>query len=152
MAKPCGQCYFDHSSGDGPGGGGTCVAFGGVSPTIYKYIVAGGVASGSVVADRLSAALEGSNDKVLLLEAGGPSAAALDGSDAPAEWAALLSYDGTTTRFDMPGEYGNIAWTDGSCCSQYMQAESDFTWQPKVLGGGGMVNGALTMPAGGRPR
>ena len=36
VAKSCGQCYFDHSSGDGPGGGGTCVAFGGVSPTTSR--------------------------------------------------------------------------------------------------------------------
>ena len=145
VAKSCGQCYFDHSSGDGPGGGGTCVAFGGVSPTIYKYIMRWRQRRARSSPTAVGGA-EGSNDKVLLLEAGGPSAAALDGSDAPAEWAALPSYDGTTTRFDMPGEYGNIAWTDdGSCCSQYMQAESDFTWQPKVLGGGGMVNGALTM-------
>ena len=68
VAKSCGQCYFDHSSGDGR----AAAARASPSAVSRHHLQALSRARpAAVVADRLSAALEGSNDKVLLLEAGG---------------------------------------------------------------------------------
>ena len=49
------------------------------------------------------------------------------------------------TKFDVPGAYGDLAWNDAY--GQYRQPSSAVRlgWQARVLGGGGLINGALTM-------
>ena len=108
--------------------------------TEFDYIVVGGGVAGSLAAARL--ATSGSQQQtVLLLEAGPPAHWVNGGRTRAAGWASKGYGSVDLTQFDVPGEYANIAWKQDT----YKVAQSGFTWQAKLLGGGGVVNGALTM-------
>lgn len=93
--------------------------------------------------DRLLAA--DSSVSVLLLEAGPPASYVNGGRYQPDGWSAALPTQQLSseplTQFDVPGEYDTIAWHQ----ELWKVPEASFTWQAQLLGGGGSVNGALTM-------
>ena len=104
----------------------------------WDFIVVGGGVAGCVAADILSA----SGRRTLLLESGPPGHAKHGGRDIPAAFASCEAAHGRNlTRFDIPGEYHRIAWK----LPQYNQPSTPWAYQANVLGGGGVVNGALTM-------
>jgi len=105
---------------------------------MWDFIVVGGGVAGCVVADILSA----SGRKTLLLESGPPGHATHGGKDVPASFAPYeAAYKRNLTIFDVPGEYHSIAWK----MPQYNQPSTPWAYQANVLGGGGVINGALTM-------
>lgn len=105
---------------------------------MWDFIVVGGGVSGCIVADILSA----SGHKTLLLESGPPGHAEHGGTDVPKAFEPYeAAYRRNLTLFDVPGEYHSIAWK----MPQYNQPSTPWAYQANVLGGGGVVNGALTM-------
>lgn len=98
----------------------------------FDYIIVGAGASGVIVAQRLVEA----GKKVLLIEAGGPTSKAVGGKDFPE-----YIKDGSRTIFDIPGEYGNIAWLAKG--DKYKIKEAGFTYQGMGYGGNSQFNGML---------
>ncbi len=98
----------------------------------FDYIIVGAGASGVIVAQRLVEA----GKKVLLIEAGGPTAKAVGGNDYPA-----FVKDSSRTIFDVPGEYGGIAWQAKG--EKYKLKEAGFTYQGMGYGGNSQFNGML---------
>lgn len=98
----------------------------------FDYIIVGAGASGVIVAQRLVEA----GKKVLLIEAGGPTSKAVGGNDYPA-----YIKDSSLTIFDVPGEYGNIAWQVKG--DKYKLKEAGFTYQGMGFGGNTQFNGML---------
>lgn len=98
----------------------------------FDYIIVGAGASGVIVAQRLVEA----GKKVLLIEAGGPTSKAVGGNDYPE-----YIKDGSRTIFDVPGEYGNIAWLAKG--DKYKIKEAGFTYQGMGYGGNTQFNGML---------
>lgn len=98
----------------------------------FDFIIVGGGASGVIAAQRLVEA----GKKVLLIEAGGPTSKRVGGNDYP-------SYitDQSQTIFDIPGEYGNIAWQAKG--DKYKLKETPFTYQGMGYGGNSQFNGML---------
>ena len=107
----------------------------------HDYIVVGGGVAGCLVAERL---VSGSQSSVLLLEAG-TAGQYVNGGRAPPPFDddAALTAQEQLTKFDVPGAYGDIAWNPAY--SAYKSTDAAVGWQAKVLGGGGLINGGLTM-------
>lgn len=112
----------------------------------YDVIVVGSGLMGSVVAAKLAEALP-SDSQILVLEAGKASHRALGGKEAPAsalsdgqwqQWAPSL---GNVTRYDVPGNYPVLQCWDQKCEQAWQDLPS---FQCKILGGCGVMNGALT--------
>ena len=117
-------------------------------PEEFDVIVIGGGLMGSAVAARLAAKLPQS--RVVLLEAGRASHASLGGTEPPASWEPAqgrwltwpLDQGGTrVTRYDVPGNYEVLQCWDRRCPESWERDVPYF--QCKVLGGCGVMNGAL---------
>eukprot|EP00445_Apocalathium_hangoei_P043621 CAMPEP_0203978106 /NCGR_PEP_ID=MMETSP0359-20131031/101950_1 /ASSEMBLY_ACC=CAM_ASM_000338 /TAXON_ID=268821 /ORGANISM="Scrippsiella Hangoei, Strain SHTV-5" /LENGTH=616 /DNA_ID=CAMNT_0050916315 /DNA_START=19 /DNA_END=1869 /DNA_ORIENTATION=- len=114
----------------------------------YDVIVVGGGLVGSVVAARLAEALP--TRRVLLLEAGAASQKAVGGQDVPAswntntkrwdQWSVAEKFDGLT-KYDVPGNYEGLQCYDKKCNESWGHSVPFF--QCKILGGCGVMNGAL---------
>ena len=98
----------------------------------FDFIIVGGGAAGVITAQRLVEA----GKKVLLIEAGGPTSKRVGGNDYPA-----YITDQSQTIFDIPGEYGNIAWQAKG--DKYKLKETPFTYQGMGYGGNTQFNGML---------
>ncbi|MHB8382985.1 MAG: GMC family oxidoreductase N-terminal domain-containing protein [Candidatus Binataceae bacterium] len=124
----------------GAGGSGTVTQ----STGEYDAIIVGGGSAGTIVGARLLAARRG-RKRILIIEAGGPTGAAIGGAAYP-PW--LPSGRTDLTIFDVPGEYSQMAWMDLG--RPYQLAETSFTYQGIGLGGNSQFNGMLfqTNPAG----
>ena len=107
-----------------------------LDPSPWDFIVVGGGVAGCIVADILSA----SGRRVLLLESGPPGHAAHGGNDRPYP-DLQQQYGRNLTRFDIPGFYHQTVWKE----QRYNQPSTPWAYQANVLGGGGALNGALTM-------
>ncbi|MGH7066117.1 MAG: GMC family oxidoreductase N-terminal domain-containing protein [Stellaceae bacterium] len=103
----------------------------------YDVIIVGGGTAGAIVAARLQAAGQGMK-RILIIEAGGPTAAAIGGADFP-PW--LPRGRRGPTIFDVPGEYSQIAHMPLG--APYQLTETAFTFQGIGLGGNSMFNGML---------
>lgn len=103
----------------------------------YDAIIVGGGTAGAIVAAKLRRAL-GRGKRILIIEAGGPTAAAIGGTDFP-PW--LPSGRTDLTIFDVPGEYSQIA--NMPLGAPYQLAETGFTYQGIGLGGNSQFNGML---------
>eukprot|EP00928_Gymnodinium_smaydae_P026825 TRINITY_DN20945_c0_g3_i1.p1 TRINITY_DN20945_c0_g3~~TRINITY_DN20945_c0_g3_i1.p1 ORF type:complete len:864 (+),score=107.60 TRINITY_DN20945_c0_g3_i1:151-2742(+) len=115
----------------------------------FDVIVVGGGLTGSVIAAQLAKELP--NKKVLLLEAGRTSQAALNGTDPPAAWnrekRRWERWQGVhgLTRFDVPGNYPVLnTWSDQGGYAWSFDFVGRGVYQCKVLGGCGVMNGALS--------
>ncbi len=103
----------------------------------YDVIIVGGGTAGAIVAARLQSAGQG-RKRILIIEAGGPTAAAIGGADFP-PW--LPRGRRGPTIFDVPGEYSQIAHMPLG--APYQLTETAFTFQGIGLGGNSMFNGML---------
>lgn len=116
------------------GGGGSAIA----QPSgAYDMIIVGGGAAGAILAAKLRLA-SGGRKRILIIEAGGPTSAAIGGTDFP-PW--LPSDRSDLTIFDVPGEYSQIAFMPLG--QPYQLTETMFTYQGIGLGGNAMFNGML---------
>jgi cellobiose dehydrogenase (acceptor) len=121
---------------------GVLAGCGGASPVAqpsggYDVIIVGGGAAGAILATKLRLASRG-RKRILIIEAGGPTSAAIGGTDFP-PW---LPPDRTDlTIFDVPGEYSQIAFMPLG--GPYQLTETMFTYQGIGLGGNSMFNGML---------
>lgn len=102
------------------------------SPSTYDHIIVGAGPSGIIVAKKLV----DQGYKVLLLEAGSPTAACVGGKDFPP----YIS-DHSKTIFDIPGEYGDIAFKAKG--RKYQLKEAPWTYQGMGFGGNSQFNGML---------
>jgi choline dehydrogenase-like flavoprotein len=103
----------------------------------YDAIIVGGGAAGAIVAAKLRLATGGSK-RILIIEAGGPTAAAIGGTAWPV-WLPAGRRD--LTIFDVPGEYSLIAYNPLG--APYQLPEVPFSFQGVGLGGNSMFNGML---------
>ena len=103
----------------------------------YDVIVVGGGTAGAIVAAKLRQATSGSK-RILIIEAGGPTTAAIGGAAFPA-W--LPAGRSDLTIFDVPGEYSLMAFQPLG--APYQLTETGFTFQGIGLGGNSMFNGML---------
>lgn len=104
---------------------------------VYDVIIVGGGAAGVIAATRLQLASNGKK-RILLIEAGGPTLAAIGGQAFP-PWLPAGRTD--LTMFDVPGEYSQLAWTPFGAA--YQLAETSWTYQGIGLGGNSAFNGML---------
>jgi choline dehydrogenase-like flavoprotein len=109
----------------------------------YDAIIVGGGTAGTIVATRLQMA-SGGRKRILIIEAGGPTAASIGGTAFP-PWLPAGRTD--LTMFDVPGEYSQMAFQPFG--APYQLLETKFTYQGIGLGGNAMFNGMLfqTNPA-----
>ena len=107
------------------------------TPGGYDAIVVGGGAAGAIVAAKLQIA-SGGRKRILIIEAGGPTSAAIGGTDFPV-WLPPNRTD--LTIHDVPGEYSLLAFQPLG--APYQLTETLFTWQGIGLGGNAMYNGML---------
>lgn len=109
----------------------------------YDVIIVGGGTAGTIVAAKLRLAT-GGRKRILILDAGGPTAALIGGQARP-QW--LPSDRSDLTIFDVPGEYSQIAYMPLGV--PYQLTEVPFSFQGIGLGGNSMFNGMLfqTNPA-----
>lgn len=115
-------------------GGGSTVA----KPSgSYDMIIVGGGAAGAILAAKLRLA-SGDKKRILVIEAGGPTSAAIGGTDFP-PW--LPPDRSDLTIFDVPGEYSQMAFMPLG--QPYQLTETMFTYQGIGLGGNAMFNGML---------
>lgn len=113
----------------------------------FDIIVVGGGLMGSAVAARLAVKLSGF--RVALLEAGRASHASLGGTEPPASWdpsqRRWINWADNgglqVTRYDLPGNYEALQCWDRRCPESWLTDVPYF--QCKVLGGCGVMNGAL---------
>jgi choline dehydrogenase-like flavoprotein len=103
----------------------------------YDAIIVGGGSAGSIVATKLQMA-GGGRKRILIIEAGGPTSAAIGGTDFP-PWLPAGRTD--LTIFDVPGEYSQIAFMPLG--KPYQLTEVPFTFQGIGLGGNSQFNGML---------
>ena len=103
----------------------------------YDAIIVGGGSAGAIVAAKLRTATAG-RKRILVIEAGGPTAAAIGGTDRPT-WVPLGRSD--LTIFDVPGQYSQMAFMPLG--APYQLTETAFTYQGIGLGGNSMFNGML---------
>jgi choline dehydrogenase-like flavoprotein len=103
----------------------------------YDAIIVGAGAAGSIVATKLQRAGRGRR-RILVIEAGGLTAAAIGGTDVPS-WLPPGRRD--VTIFDVPGEYSQMAFQPLG--APYRLRETGFTWQGIGVGGNSMFNGML---------
>ena len=103
----------------------------------YDAIIVGGGSAGTIVAAKLQMA-SGGRKRILIIEAGGPTAAAIGGMDRP-PWVPAARRD--LTIFDVPGQYSQLAFMPLG--APYQLAEVGFTYQGIGLGGNSMFNGML---------
>ena len=75
---------------------------------------------------------------ILVIEAGGPTAAAIGGTDRPT-W--LPPERSDVTVFDVPGEYSAVAFQPRGV--PYQLTETSFAYQGIGIGGNSMFNGML---------
>ncbi len=110
-----------------------------VNPPLDSYdaIIVGGGTAGAIVAAKLRMASGGSK-RILIIEAGGPTSAAIDGTAFPV-WLPPGRTD--LTIFDVPGEYSLMAFQPLG--APYQLTETAFTFQGIGLGGNSMFNGML---------
>jgi len=109
----------------------------------YDVIIVGGGSAGTIVAARLLGAMKGKK-RILIIEAGGPTSAAIGGTAFP-PW--LPPNRSDLTIFDVPGEYSQMAFMPLGM--PYQLTETGFTYQGIGLGGNSQFNGMLfqTNPA-----
>ena len=86
----------------------------------YDVIIIGGGTAGTIVAAKLQAA-SGGRKRILIIEAGGPTAASIGGTDYP-EW--LPPDRNDLTIFDVPGQYSQIPFTPAG--APYQLTETPF--------------------------
>ncbi len=103
----------------------------------YDVIIVGGGTAGAIVASKLRLAT-GGNKRILIIEAGGPTSAAIGGAARPA-W--LPAGRNDLTIFDVPGQYSQMAFMPLGV--PYQLTETSFTYQGIGLGGNSMFNGML---------
>ncbi|MGH7891968.1 MAG: GMC family oxidoreductase N-terminal domain-containing protein, partial [Thermodesulfobacteriota bacterium] len=103
----------------------------------YDVIIIGGGTAGTIVAAKLQAA-SGGRKRILIIEAGGPTAASIGGTDYPV-W--LPPDRNDLTIFDVPGQYSQIPFTPAG--APYQLTETSFTYQGIGLGGNSQFNGML---------
>jgi cellobiose dehydrogenase (acceptor) len=103
----------------------------------YDAIIVGGGCAGAIVAAKLQMASRG-RKRILVIEAGGPTVAAIGGTDWP-EW--LPPERGDLTIFDVPGQYSQMA--NMPLGRPYQLTETSFTFQGIGLGGNSVFNGML---------
>lgn len=129
--------------GVGPGLGGLAGLGRGIGQTnaVYDAIIIGGGTAGSIVAAKLRRA-GGGRKRILIIEAGGPTAARIGGTDlAPF----LPPNRGDLTIFDVPGLYSQLAFMPLG--TLYQLRETGFTYQGIGLGGNSAFNGMLFQTA-----
>src|SRR5215471_6317959 len=121
--------------------GSQVVALAGCADTVerasgsYDAIIVGGGTAGSIVATKLQRA-GGGRKRILVIEAGGLTSAAIGGTDRP-EWLPPERRD--VAIFDVPGEYSAIAFQPRGV--PYQLAETSFAYQGIGIGGNSMFNG-----------
>jgi len=103
----------------------------------YDTIIIGGGTAGVIVAAKLQAASAG-RKRILIIEAGGPTAASIGGTDLP-PW--LPPDRNDLTIFDIPGQYSTLAFMPLG--APYQLTNTPFTYQGIGLGGNSMFNGML---------
>lgn len=103
----------------------------------YDAIIVGGGTAGLIVATKLQRA-SGGRKRILIVEAGGPTSAAIGGTAYP-PW--LPPERSDLTMFDVPGEYSQIPFTPFG--TPYQLTETLFTFQGIGLGGNSAFNGML---------
>ena len=103
----------------------------------YDAIIVGGGTAGVIVATKLRKA-GGKHKRILIIEAGGPTAASIGGTAFP-PW--LPPNRSDLTMFDVPGEYSQMAFTPFG--APYQLTETLFTFQGIGLGGNSQFNGML---------
>lgn len=103
----------------------------------YDAIIVGGGTAGLIVAAKLQRA-SGGHKRILIVDAGGPTAAAIGGTAYP-PW--LPPERSDLTMFDVPGEYSQIPFTPFGAA--YQLSETRFTFQGIGLGGNSAFNGML---------
>lgn len=112
----------------------------------YDVIVIGGGHVGTGVAARAAALLGGR--RVLLLEAGGPAHYALGGRSPPGWWVGgswepwSVPAGSEVDRYDIPGNYPVMQCWDLNCSESWGRDKFP-AFQCKILGGCGVMNGAL---------
>mmetsp|Transcript_51287 Transcript_51287/g.148909 ORF Transcript_51287/g.148909 Transcript_51287/m.148909 type:complete len:575 (-) Transcript_51287:457-2181(-) len=117
----------------------------GTAVAAYDVIVVGGGLVGSAVAAGLAERLP--QKRVLLVEAGGASQRSVGGRDGPASWDggrwdSWPGFEGTgLTKYDVPGNYESLQCWKRDCDTSWGDVVPEF--QCKILGGCGVMNGAL---------
>ena len=104
---------------------------------VYDAIIVGGGTAGAIVAVKLQRA-SGGRKRILIIEAGGPTAAAIGGNAYP-PWVPPNRTD--LTMFDVPGSYSQIPYTPFG--NPYQLTETLFAFQGTGLGGNSAFNGML---------